>query len=942
MVVLQFDATGGDYGPVAVDNVTVTIGDDDEPGLTVSSPSLNVAEGGRATYSVQLDRQPREAVTVTVEVPVGTDISVSPARFTLDADDWAQGVGQTVTVTAAEDADAVADGPVTLEHLADGRHSADLGVTITDNDMVGVTVNPTPQLTVREGDGEVFTVVLNTEPTGDVVVAMTGDLGETDLTVTPTSLTFTTANWNVAQPVAVKAGRDNDALPDPPVDLKFVVTGADYHGLRVEDLKIAIIEDDAPGVKVSVPTVTVVEGGQSEYQVWLDKSPYGEVSVVLAWPRGTDLSISPATLTFGPNNWEQAHAQTVTLTGREDGDAVADDPVTILHSVDGTDSVQVTVEIVEKDEVGVTVSRREVRVKEGGSEVFTVVLDTEPTGDVAVAMTVDLGETDLTVTPMSLTFTTANWNVAREVTVAAVEDEDVVQDRMVMLVYTVTGADYTGVQVDPVEVEIEEVDHVTAAEDRFVKRNLKRAVAATVANVTKNIGVRFSGAGGGQTTLTLGGQRVPIGPVMASFVGVDTVWDPGLFAEDGVEGRTRSLTGVDLWRASEFQVSLGAAEQGLQPLDFSNWTIWGRGDIALFDSKGSDEGRYNTDLRAAYLGVDKWLNQRWLGGVATSRIHVDSEYGLDSGGGQLKLTMTSIHPYLRYSPDASNEWWFILGAGVGEIENKREGLLEPEFSRAHVYMGATGVRRGLTTWGTQNVDLALVGDLGFGYVEGQSDTDDQSIDNLALESLRLRLGLSGSYTFEIAEQQTATPFIEVAGRFDGGEGDSDFGLEFSGGLSYAHPASGFGLELRGNVLGLYTDRSYREYGASVTASLTPQAGGEGLSLAVTPRIGRQTGGFDMLLREDPFALTDGSSDPAAISFDARVGYGVSIPELKGMLTPFGEVRLWDGDGRRMRAGVRFGRTGLVNGGFSMEIFGDQNSTDGDAEHRIGLVGRYRF
>ena len=41
------------------------------------------------------------------------------------------------------------------------------------------------------------------------------------------------------------------------------------------------------------------------------------------------------------------------------------------------------------------------------------------------------------------------------------------------------------------------------------------------------------------------------------------------------------------------------------------------------------------------------------------------------------------------------------------------------------------------------------------------------------------------------------------------------------------------------------------------------------------------------------------------------------------------------------AGVRFGRTGLVDG-FSMEIFGDQNSTGGDAEHRIGLVGGWRF
>ena len=607
--------------------------------------------------------------------------------------------------------------------------------------------------------------------------------------------------------------------------------------------------------------------------MWLDQAPYGEVSVVLAWPRGTDLLISPATLTFGPNNWDQADAQPVTLTAQEDGDAVPDDPVTIQHSVDGTDSAQVTVTIQEADMAGVTVNRREVPVDEGGSEEFTVVLDTEPTGDVMVTMTADLAGTDLTVRPMSLTFTTANWNTARTVTVTAAEDEDVVQDRMVTLVYTVTGADpqYTGLQVDPVEVEIREVDHVTPAEDRLVKRSLKRAVAGAVANVTKNIGARFSSAGGGQTTLTLAGQRVPIGGVSAASTGVGTVWKPQLFTEDGLGGRARSLSGVGLFRSTEFQVALGATE--LQPLDFSNWTLWGRGDIALFDSEGSDEGRYDTDLKAGYLGVDKWLNQRWLGGVATSRIRVDSEYGLDSGGGgRLKFTMTSVHPYLRYSPDASNEWWVILGAGTGDIENKREVLLEPESSRVLLYMGATGLRRVLTTWGTV-ADLALVGDLGFGYLDGQSDTDDQTIDNLALETLRLRLGLSGSYTFELAEQQTATSFIEVAGRFDGGEGDSDFGLEFSGGVVFAHPPSGLALELRGNILGLYTDRFYREYGASATVSMTSQAGGEGLSLAVTPRIGQQNHGADILWRDAPFALPEGSLDLSAMSLDARVGYG---------------------------------------------------------------------
>ena len=958
-VTFEFTVTGADYGQVSVGSLTVTILENDfvevVPEWQPLGQPFEVDEGGMATYTLRLEPLPGETTTVEVEVAAGTDLSVSPASLTFSGTTPEE---RTVTVTAREDADARDDGPVTLRHSIDGRQSAVVEVTIRDNDLLGVTVNPNTELTVGEGDSEDFTVVLDTQPTGLVEVgirpASTGT-DVTDVTVSPTSLTFTPDNWNMARSVTVTAVHDPDALADdPPVDLNFTVTGADYDGYPVEDLKITIVEDDVPGVVTSSTTVRVDEGQSGGYYVWLDKEPENYVSVVLTWPRGTDLLIEETTMTFGPKTWNEHHPQEVILTARKDADAVPDDPVTIQHSVDGTDSAQVAVNIVEADMPGVTVNRHDVTVEEGGSEeIFTVVLKTEPIGDVVVTMTTDLKDTYLTVKPMSLQFTTANWDKAQPVSVTAADDEDVVQG-MVTLVYTVSGADpqyntllNTGLQVDQVEVEIKEVDHVTPAEDRLVKRSLKRAVAGAVANVTKNIGSRFSAAGGGQTTLTLAGQRVPIGGVSAASAGAGTVSKPQLFTEteDGLGAQARSLSNVGLFRSTEFQVALGATE--LQPIDFSNWTLWGRGDIALFDSEGSEDGRYDTDLKAGYLGVDKWLNQRWLGGVATSRIRVDSEYGLNSGGGgRLKFTMTSVHPYLRYSPDASNEWWVILGAGTGEIENKRDALLEPESSRALLYMGATGARRVLTTWADQAADLALVGDLGFGYLDGQSDSDDQAIGNLALETLRVRLGLSGSYTFELAERQTATSFIEVAGRFDGGEGDSDFGLEFSGGVVFAHVPSGLALELRGNILGLYTDRFYREYGASATVSMTSQAGGEGLSLAVTPRMGRQNHGADILWRDAPFALPEGSLDLSAMSLDARVGYGFSAPALMGgsraLLTPFGEMRLKNEDERRLRAGVRFGGTGSAAGGSHVELFVDQDDGVGDVEHRVGLVGRWRF
>ncbi len=83
-------------------------------------------------------------------------------------------------------------------------------VTITENDTSGMTIYPT-SLTVTEGQTNTYTVRLDSEPTADVTVAITGHTG-TDLalsgaTLANDALTFTTDNWNTAQAVTVTAAR---------------------------------------------------------------------------------------------------------------------------------------------------------------------------------------------------------------------------------------------------------------------------------------------------------------------------------------------------------------------------------------------------------------------------------------------------------------------------------------------------------------------------------------------------------------------------------------------------------------------------------------------------------------------------------------------------------------------------------------------------------------
>ena len=88
-------------------------------------------------------------------------------------------MAQTVTVTGVDDALDDGDVAYTIVTAAatstdvtyNGVNAADVTVTNTDNDAVGITVTPTAGLTTTEAGGTAtFTVVLNTQPTADVTI----------------------------------------------------------------------------------------------------------------------------------------------------------------------------------------------------------------------------------------------------------------------------------------------------------------------------------------------------------------------------------------------------------------------------------------------------------------------------------------------------------------------------------------------------------------------------------------------------------------------------------------------------------------------------------------------------------------------------------------------------------------------------------------------------
>ena len=353
----------------------MTITDDDSAGVSVEPTALTVTEGDASggSYTVVLASQPTAGVTVTVSGHAGSDVTVSPATLTFTAANWA--TPQTVTVTAGEDHDAVADPSVTLSHAVSGTGeyasvTADsVTVTITDDDSAGVSVEPTA-LTVTEGasDGS-YTVVLDTRPSGDVTVTVGGHDG-TDLSLDKTTLTFTPANWDQPQTVTVSAAPDDDAAADE-VTLTHAVSGTgEYASVAAADVVVTITDDDSAGVSVTPTELTVTEGdaGGGSYTVVLASQPTADVTVTVGGDDGSDVTVSPGALTFTAANW--ATPQTVTVSAAPDDDAAADE-VTLTHAVSGTGeyasvaAADVVVTITDDDSAGVSVEPTALTVTEG-------------------------------------------------------------------------------------------------------------------------------------------------------------------------------------------------------------------------------------------------------------------------------------------------------------------------------------------------------------------------------------------------------------------------------------------------------------------------------------------------------------------------------------------------------------------------------------------------
>lgn len=240
-------------------------------------------------------------------------------RATLDGANEVTSVDEfATTINQAVDAVAGPDGALYVaRHSVPGVIRRIAATSAAQN----VIVYPTA-LNVVEGSTAVFSVRLAALPGGNVTVSVAKAGGDADVNATAgTSLTFTTANWNVLQTVTISAAEDADLANDTAT---FTVSSA---GLPSYTVAVNAIDNDDARLVVSQASASLSEGATTTFSVSLASDPGGTVNVTVTRTSGdTDITVqSGASLDFNSANF--ATPQVVTLAAAEDADNSPDTAV---------------------------------------------------------------------------------------------------------------------------------------------------------------------------------------------------------------------------------------------------------------------------------------------------------------------------------------------------------------------------------------------------------------------------------------------------------------------------------------------------------------------------------------------------------------------------------------------------------------------------------------
>ena len=366
-----------------------------------------------------------------------------------------------------------------------------------------------------------------------------------------------------------------------------------------------------------------------------------------------------------------------------------------------------------------------------------------------------------------------------------------------------------------------------------------------------------------------------------------------------------------------------------------SWSVWGHGSAARFEGEPENRFSMKGDVLSGYVGLDSRVREDMLAGVALNLSTGDTDYSFTEGTkGTIDTTLTSVHPYMHWSPVPSVGLWATLGIGQGDA-TLDDGDSEPVATDVRMRMGATGARAELGKW--QSIDWAMKADAFIVRLESEERED--LLPAVEADAHRLRWLLEGSRSVELASGAGLTGTFELGTRLDGGDGDEGGGAEVGGGVTYGHPEMGLDLSARGRAVVSHTASGFKEWGLGFSAAYDPGVPGRGLHMSVEPAWGNAASGMNSLWEETARSakVSETDSDDEArqpdpdMALAAEAGYGLGLMNERGLLTPFGALNL-SNEHSGVRLGTRLSLEARRDTDLDLAFYGERegSSTDADA------------
>ncbi|MBF2761142.1 MAG: hypothetical protein ISN28_12925 [Ectothiorhodospiraceae bacterium AqS1] len=415
-------ASGG-YTASTAKNIVIH---DDDGSIDISDDAIELIEGSKSgSLSVTLGAPPASRTTLSVVSKNTAAVRVSPATLTFTSSNYSR--AQIVSLAPVSDNDTD-DETATVELTAGTGYRATKvtkSITVVDARSGSIIVdNPQQALQVQEGGSATFTVRLGTKPNKNVSISLSKT--EDDITLAPTSLSFTASNWSAPQTVTVSAANDDDDTANGSDTLTLSASG----GIVAADVvkRIQVIDDDIAGAidafdaagasLSSASTIAVDEGSSSSFAVKLDRKPNAAVDISLS-KTNADITLTPSALTFTESNWDVA--QSITITADADSDT-ADDSDTLTLSASGgiimASNWTATITVKEPPPGTIQAPSR-LTVNESGFGILRVSLATTRTPSSApVTISLANGNDNFALSPTRLSFAASKWSEPQSVIVS--------------------------------------------------------------------------------------------------------------------------------------------------------------------------------------------------------------------------------------------------------------------------------------------------------------------------------------------------------------------------------------------------------------------------------------------------------------------------------------------------------------------------------------------